>query len=93
MAALAAAAVVIGAVPALANPESRALARRAADALYNMDREEAIAIYRRAIDADPYDPAAYRGLAAAWWLTISVHRCTMTVDNYLGRITRSHTPP
>jgi tetratricopeptide (TPR) repeat protein len=68
-----------------ANPESQALRARAAADIYNLDRDEAIALFKRAIAADPADAAAYRGLATGLWLSITFRRGNMTVDDYLGR--------
>ncbi|MGE5244897.1 MAG: hypothetical protein ACM3SQ_11775 [Betaproteobacteria bacterium] len=80
-----------GAAPARANAASAALRARAAEELYNLDRDLAIATYREAVAADPRDPAAYRGLASALWLSITFRRGNMTVDDYLGRVTRPAT--
>jgi tetratricopeptide (TPR) repeat protein len=74
--------------PASANSESAALRARAAGQLYNLDHDLAVATFRRAIAADPRDPAAHRGLAIALWLDISFHRGNMTVDDYLGGVSR-----
>src|SRR5262249_30010383 len=82
-----------GAAPASANRESDALRSRAAVEIYNMDREQAVATYRQAIAADPEDAAAHRGLASALWLSITFRRGNMTVDDYIGRVTRANTPP
>jgi tetratricopeptide (TPR) repeat protein len=79
--------------PLLANPESEALRARAAVEIYNMDRDQALETYRRAVAADPEDAAAYRGLASAIWLGITFRRGNMTVDDYLGRANRTKTPP
>lgn len=73
---------------ALANPASIALRARAADEFYNLDRDQALATYREAIAADPQDAGAYRGLAGTLWLSITFHRGNMTVDDYLGKVTR-----
>ena len=73
---------------ARANPESDALRARASDQIYNLDRDLAIATYRQAIAADPQDAAAYRGLASGLWLSITFRRGNMTVDDYLGKVTR-----
>src|SRR5262245_58293072 len=70
---------------ARANPESEALRARAAADIYNLDRDDAIALFKRAIAADPADAAAYRGLATGLWLSITFRRGNMTVDDYLGR--------
>jgi tetratricopeptide (TPR) repeat protein len=74
--------------PASANRESAALRVRAAGELYNLDQDRAIATFREAVAADPQDPAARRGLAIALWLSISLYRGNMTVDDYLGGVTR-----
>jgi tetratricopeptide (TPR) repeat protein len=79
---------LLTAAPARANPESEALRARAADELYNLDRDLAIATFRQAIAADPQDAGAYRGLASGLWLSITFRRGNMTVDDYLGRVTR-----
>jgi tetratricopeptide (TPR) repeat protein len=73
-----------------ANSASIALCARAADEFYNLDRDQALATYREAIAADPQDAAAYRGLATTLWLSITFHRGNMTVDDYLGKVTRSN---
>src|SRR5262245_31495094 len=71
-----------------ANPESTALAIRAANEIYNLDRDQAIQTYRAAIAADPLDARAHRGLATALWLSITFRRGNMTVDDYLGRVSK-----
>ena len=80
---------------ARANSASDALRARAADQIYNLDRDLAIATYRQAIAADPQDAAAYRGLASGLWLSITFRRGSMTVDDYIGKVTRpaSQAPP
>ncbi|HTK29825.1 MAG TPA: hypothetical protein VL309_09755 [Vicinamibacterales bacterium] len=83
------------AAPALANQQSQALRAQAATELYNLDRERALETYKQAVAADPQDAGAYRGLASALWLSITFHRGNMTVDDYLGRVTKPNTkmPP
>lgn len=76
-----------------ANPASTALRLRGTEQIYNLDREEAAKSFREAIAADPGDAAAYRGLATTAWLSITFRRGNMTVDDYLGGITRSHGAP
>ena len=90
--ALAATLLALAAVPAAAaaSPQSETLRVRAASALYSLDRERAIATYREAVAADPDDAAAQRGLAGALWLEESFRRGTMTVDSYLGGVSRSN---
>src|SRR5262245_46514909 len=74
--------------PAGANAESVALRAKAAAQLYNLDRDQALVTFRQASAADPQDPAAFRGVATALWLSITFRRGNMTVDDYLGRETR-----
>jgi len=78
---------------ARANARSAELRARAASELYNLDRERAVETFREAIAADPDDAAAYRGLASALWLSITFRRGNMTVDDYLGRISRPRSTP
>ena len=78
--------------PAHANPASDALRAKASGQIYNLDRDEAIATFRQAIAADPQDAAAHRGLATGLWLSITFQRGNMTVDDYLGRVTKPTGP-
>jgi tetratricopeptide (TPR) repeat protein len=71
-----------------ANSASAELRARAANELYNLDHERAIATFREAIAADPQDSAAHRGLAVGLWLKISFTRGNMTIDDYLGGVSR-----
>src|SRR5438309_3331262 len=82
--------ILIVGMPALAlgNPESDALRARASEQIYNLDRDRAIATFREAIAADPEDAAAYRGLATGLWLSITFGRGNMTIDDYLGGVSR-----
>jgi len=70
-----------------ASPASDALRARAANELYNLDDEPALATWRQATTVDPSDAAAWRGLAGALLAHIAMLRGTMTVDSYLGRVT------
>jgi tetratricopeptide (TPR) repeat protein len=72
-------------VPAQGNPESEALRAKAADHSYNLEHDLALATFRQAVQADPQDAGAYRGLASSLWLSITFRRGNMTVDDYLGR--------
>ena len=78
-------------VPAtgFANRESVAFRAQGSKALYNLDRERALDFYRQAIAADPRDAGAYRGLASSLWLSITFRRGNMTVDDYLGGVSRT----
>src|SRR5882757_6044042 len=90
-AACAAIAVAI-ASPARANPESDALRAKAAAYTYNLEHDLALATFRQAVAADPQDAGAYRGLASSLWLSITYRRGNMTVDDYLGGVSRPRTP-
>jgi len=74
--------------PASANGESQTLKTRAAIELYSLDHQRAVVTSRQAIAADPRDAAAYRGLATALWMDVAFSRGTLTVDNYLGEVSR-----
>lgn len=79
-----------------ASPASLALRLRASNELYNLDEEAALTTWRQAVQTDPADAAAWRGLAGALLAHIAMLRGTMTVDSYLGRVTTDEvrtTPP
>ncbi len=77
---------------ASANAESVRLRAQASRELYNLDREKAQETFRQATVADPHDAGAYRGLASALWLSVTFRRGNMTVDDYMGGVTRRKTP-
>lgn len=72
---------------AVATPESATLRMRAYDLAFNLDYEEAVRTMTAAVTADPNDAAAHRGLASIAWLWISFRRGTVSVDEYLGKLT------
>jgi len=76
------------AVEADANPQSRALTLRAYDAAYNLDYAEAASLLEEALAADPNDAAAHRAMAVTAWLRIGFLRGSVTVDDYLGNVTK-----
>lgn len=88
LAAIVLAAVILPAA-ASANPRSVELRRRGFELVYNLDREEAMAEFRRAIEADPGDPAAYRAVSALAWLNLFFLRGAVTADAYMGSLTNS----
>ena len=79
---------LIAATPAFANRESERLKARATVEVYSLDHQQAIATLRQAIAADPQDAGAYRGLAGALWMSVTFARGTLTVDSYLGKVSR-----
>ena len=72
---------------------SDALRAKGAAQIFNLDRDLAVDTFKQAIAADPDDPAAYRGLATALWLSITFRRGNMTVDDYLGRPNKPNANP
>jgi tetratricopeptide (TPR) repeat protein len=86
--AAACAAVLASGRTADANAASDALRAQASAHSYNLEHAEAMAAFKQAVAADPADAAAYRGLAATYWLSITFSRGNMTVDDYLGRPTK-----
>src|ERR1700760_432734 len=91
--ALAAALVAATVAPAAGNPESEALRAKAANHVYNLEHDLALATFRQAVAADPQDAGAYRGLASSLWLSITFRRGNMTVDDYLGRPNKPNPNP
>jgi tetratricopeptide (TPR) repeat protein len=79
-------------VPALAgaSPESAAVRARAIASAYNLDYDQATREMEAAVKADPRDAAARRGLAMIPWLMISFRRGAVTVDDYLGSISKQN---
>ena len=73
-----------------ANEESRRLRARAVDLVYNLDYDDATREMEAAVRADPSDAAAERGLAMIPWLQISFSRGAVTVDEYLGSISKQN---
>ncbi|HVZ20692.1 MAG TPA: hypothetical protein VG871_06500, partial [Vicinamibacterales bacterium] len=61
----------------------------ASNAIYNLDREDALTLARRATAAAPGESRAYRALATILWLDVLFQRGAVTVDNYLGGLTRA----
>lgn len=73
---------------ASASERSRELTKAAFDAAYNLDHAEANAFLTQAIEADPKDPDAHRAVAVIAWLRIGFLRGSITVDDYLGNVTK-----
>ena len=86
------AAIVAALVPAAAaaNEQSARLRARAYELAYNLDYDAATREMEAAVQADPADSAAERGLAVIPWLLISFARGAVTVDDYLGSISRQN---
>ena len=84
--------IVAALVPAAAaaNEQSARLRARAYELAYNLDYDAATREMEAAVQADPADSAAERGLAVIPWLLISFARGAATVDDYLGSISRQN---
>lgn len=81
-----AAAALLAAADARADVQPQALVQKAADAAYNLDYDQSLALYRQALELDPDFPTAHRGLAALAWLQALFLRGTVTVDDYMGKL-------
>jgi tetratricopeptide (TPR) repeat protein len=60
------------------------LRARAAEHAYNLDHEQAVALYRQALALDPNDAATHRALASIIWLNVLFSRGAITVEEYMG---------
>ena len=68
---------------------SAELRKQALELAYNLDHEPALALLRRAVELSPDDPAAHRSLAGVLWLNMLFRRGAVTVDHYLGSLSRA----
>ncbi len=80
--------VLAGRTAAAASPADP-IVREAFASAYNLDHDPAIAAARRAVSVDPANPKAHRALAAIVWLNILFRRGAVTVDHYLGSLTKT----
>src|SRR5438552_5398079 len=71
-----------------AGPTASDLIRKAFDAAYNLDLEEAKDFARQAITASPDVSETHRTLASVFWLEILYKRGALTIDNYLGSVSK-----
>ncbi len=63
---------------------------RAYELAYNLDHNEAIALLKQAAQTDPSSADAQRHVAVVTWLNVLFRRGSVTVDSYLGGVTRSN---
>ena len=83
-------ALILLLAPARPGAQSAAELRlRALDLAYNLDHDEAIGLLRKAIALAPGDPAPHRTMAAVLWLNMLFRRGAVTVDHYLGSVTKA----
>ena len=75
-----------------ASPDSPAVIAAVSEAFqaaYNLDHEPAVAAARRAIALGPNSSRAHRALASILWLHMLFNRGAVSVDHYLGSITKT----
>jgi tetratricopeptide (TPR) repeat protein len=75
---------------AAGNQRSTELLRAGYQSSYNLDYDEALAAFRRAVEADPDDPAAYRAVAAITWLNLMFSRGALSADEFLSSLPESN---
>jgi tetratricopeptide (TPR) repeat protein len=89
-------AAVLLSCSAAGSPRSAELLRAGYQSAYNLDYEDALAAFRRAVEADPDDPAACRAIAAITWLNLMFSRGALSSDEFLSSLPESNaamTPP
>ena len=69
-------------------PSTPSIVERAFRAAYNLDHAEATALLDQAFEANPDDPDAHRAAAIIAWLRIGFLRGSITVDDYLGNVSK-----
>ena len=72
-----------------AQPDLDARIAAAFHASYNLEHDTALAAAREAVAAAPNESRAHRSLASILWLHALFHRGAVTVDHYMGGMTRS----
>src|SRR5215210_6328033 len=70
-------------------PTAAELREQALELACNLDHDQAIELLRRAVALAPDDPAPHRSLANVLWLNMLFRRGSVTVDHYLGSLSRS----
>ena len=88
-AALVAAAIAPSRTHAEQAPDIDAITNAAFHSAYNLDFDDAIATARKAVALAPQNPRAHRTLAGVLWLHIVFLRGAVTVDHYLGGVSKS----
>jgi hypothetical protein len=82
--------VLLLAIPGTARAQEAAIAARAYELAYNLDHDQAMALLKQAAIANPDSADANRHVAIVMWLNILFRRGSVTVDSYLGGVTRSN---
>ena len=68
---------------------AEAIYQKAYDLAYNLDHAEAIALLKKVATDNPTSADAHRHVAIVTWLEILFRRGSVTVDSYMGGVTRS----
>ncbi|HSL21966.1 MAG TPA: hypothetical protein VK886_10555 [Vicinamibacterales bacterium] len=79
---------VLAAGAVLAAQTAADLRREASDLDYNLDHAEAEALLERALALAPQDGATHRAIASSTWQDLLFRRGAVTVDHYLGSVSR-----
>src|SRR4026208_2011662 len=82
--------LVIGSVRVQAKQTTSDLRATALDLAYNLDHDQALELLRRAVREAPDNPAPHRSLASVLWLNLLFRRGAVTVDHYLGSLSRTN---
>ena len=82
--------LLLALVGAGAAAQSQPAFDRAYELAYNLDHNEAIALLKQAAEADPSSADAQRHVAVVTWLNVLFRRGSVTVDSYMGGVTRSN---
>ena len=64
--------------------QAASLRSQAYELAYNLDHDEALAVFRRALVLDGGSGSTHRGIATISWLNVAFTRGTVTVDEFLG---------
>jgi hypothetical protein len=70
-------------------PTASQLREQGLELAYNLDHDPALTLLRRAVTLAPEDPAPHRSLANVIWLNVLFRRGAVTVDHYLGSLSRT----
>lgn len=81
---------VASAEPSQTSPQPSAawMRTRAIELAYNLDYEEALGVLRTAVARSPDEAAIHNSLATVLWLRLLFSRGAVTVDHYLGSLSR-----
>lgn len=81
--------LMTGRPAAAQGPDLRTRIAAAFRAAYNLDNDEALKTAREAVAMAPNESSAHRALAAILWVDIIFGRGAVTVDHYMGGVTKS----